>query len=229
MATMGATMPVALHVVLAALAASAPAEGRVVDEVVAVVRAIGGEPRVVTLSRLTEEARIVMISRGATEAALRPLDGPALGATLDWLVDQLLLSDEAARLKVFEVDRSEAQAELQRFKKQFSRPDGYAAFLAAHDISEDDVVAVLRRMLRVQRYLDSRVAGAARARVSDAEVEAAVRERRGELGSLPPAQAREAARARLAQERIQAEVKALLSNLRRRSEVRVLVTFGPGH
>ncbi len=222
-------MPVALHLALAALAAAAPAEGHLVDEVVAVVRTIGGEPRVVTLSRLTEEARIVMISRGATEAALRPLDGPALGATLDWLVDQLLLSDEAARLKVFEVDRSEAQAELQRFKKQFSRPDGYADFLAANDVSEDDVVGVLRRMLRVQRYLDSRVAGAARARVSDADVEEALRERGGELGSLPPAQAREAVRARLAQERIHAKVKELVSDLRRRSEVRVLVTFGPGH
>ncbi len=225
---MGAVMPVALHLALAALAASAPAEGQVVDEVVAVVRAAGGEPRVVTLSRLTEEARIVMISRGATEAALRPLDGPALGATLDWLVDQLLLSDEAARLKVFEVERTEAQAELERFKKRFSRPEAYAAFLAANDISEDDVVAVLRRMLRVQRYLDSRVAGAARARVSDAEVEAAWRERRAELGGLPPAQAREAVRSRLTEERIHADVKALLSDLRRRSEVRVLVAFGPG-
>ena len=221
-------MPVALHLALAALAAAAPAEGQVVDEVVAVVRAAGGEPRVVTLSRLTEEARIVMISRGATEAALRPLDGPALAATLDWLVDQLLLSDEAARLKVFEVDRGQAQAELQRFKKQFSRPEGYAAFLAANDLSEDDVLAVLRRMLRVQRYLDNRVAGAARARVSDAELEAALRERSGELGGLPPAQAREAVRARLAGERIRADVKALLADLRRRSEVRVLMAFGPG-
>jgi hypothetical protein len=35
-------------------------------------------------------------------------------------------------------------------------------------------------------------------------------------------------RARLAEERIRADVKALLSDLRRRSEVRVLATFGAG-
>lgn len=219
-------MPVALHVALAALAASPPGEGQVVEEVVAVVRAAGGEPRVVTLTRLTEEARIVMISRGATEAAQRPLDGPALKATLDWLVDQLLLSEEAARLKVFEVERTEAQAELERFKKRFSRPEAYTAFLAANDISEDDVVGVLRRMVRVQRYLDSRVAGTARPRVSDGDVEAAWRDRRAEFGGLPLAQAREAVRARLAEERIRADVKTLLSDLRRRSEVRLLATFG---
>ncbi|HET6922144.1 MAG TPA: hypothetical protein VFI16_03240 [Anaeromyxobacteraceae bacterium] len=213
---------------LALLGAAPSAEGRVVEEVVAVIRAAGAEPRVVTLTKLTEEARIVMISRGAIEAALRPLDGAALKATLDWYVDQTLLSEEAARLKVFEVERGEARAELDRFTRRFARLEEYAAFLAASDISEEDVLAVLRRMLRVQRYLDSRVAGAARARVSDAEVEAAWRRRRAEFGGLPLAQAREAVRARLAEERIPADVKALLSDLRQRSEVRVLATFGAG-
>jgi hypothetical protein len=220
-------MPVPLLLALAALA-SPSGEGRVVEEVVAVIRAAGGEPRVVTLTKLTEEARIVMISRGATEAASRPLDGPALKATLDWYVDQMLLSEEAARLDVFEVDRGEARAELDRFRKRFARPEEYAAFLAESDISEEDVLAALRRMLRVQRYLDSRMATAARARVSDAEVEAAWRERKAEFGGLPLAQVRDAVRARLAEERLRTEVKALLSDLRRRSEVRVLATFGAG-
>lgn len=225
---MTAMAPLPLLLALAPLAAAPSGEGRVVEEVVAVIRAAGAEPRVVTLTKLTEEARIVMISRGATEAALRPLDGPALKATLDWYVDQTLLSEEAARLKVFEVERAEAQAELDRFTKRFARAEEYAAFLAASDISEEDVLAVLRRMLRVQRYLDSRVAGAARARISDAEVEAAWRERRAEFGGLPLAQVREAVRARLAEERIRVDVKALLSDLRQRSEVRVLATFGAG-
>ena len=220
-------MPIRLLVALAALA-SPPGEGQVVEEVVAVIRAAGGEPRVVTLTKLTEEARIVMISRGATEAASRPLDGPALKATLDWYVDQTLLSAEAARLDVFEVERGEARAELDRFQKRFARPEEYAAFLSQNDISEEDVLAVLQRMLRVQRYLDSRVATAARARVSDAEVEAAWRERKAEFGGLPLAQVRDAVRARLAEERVRADVKVLLSDLRRRSEVRVLAAFGAG-
>ncbi|HYQ80789.1 MAG TPA: hypothetical protein VEP68_04770 [Anaeromyxobacteraceae bacterium] len=220
--------PLPLLIALAATPAAAPAEGKVVEEVVAVIRPAGGESRVVTLSKLTEEARIVLISRGATEAALRPLDGPALKATLDWYVDQTLLSEEAARLQVAEVESGEARAELGRFRGRFARPEDYAAFLARNDMSDEDVLAVLSRMLRVQRYLDSRVATAARARVSDADVEAAWKERRAEFGNLPLAQVREAVRARLAEERIQAEVKSLLADLRRRAEIRVLVTFGAG-
>ncbi len=220
--------PLPLLIALAATPAAAPAEGNMVEEVVAVIRPAGGESRVVTLSKLIEEARIVLISRGATEAALRPLDGPALKATLDWYVDQTLLSEEAARLQVAEVEPGEARAELGRFRGRFARPEDYATFLARNDMSDEDVLAVLTRMLRVQRYLDSRVATAARARVSDADVEAAWKERRAEFGNLPLAQAREAVRARLAEERIQAEVKSLLADLRRRAEIRVLVTFGAG-
>lgn len=219
--------PLPLLLALAAPGA-APPEGRLVEEVVAVIRPAGGQPTVVTLSKLTEEARIVMISRGATEAALRPLDGPALKATLDWYVDQTLLSEEATRLAVFEVEPGESRAELERFRKRFARPEDFATFLAANGLSEGEVLAVLRRILRVQRYLDSRMATAARARVSDAEVEAAWKERQAELGGLPLAQVREALRSRLAEERVRAEVKALLADLRKRGEVRVLVTFGAG-
>ncbi|HEU4385120.1 MAG TPA: hypothetical protein VFR85_16670 [Anaeromyxobacteraceae bacterium] len=219
--------PLALLLALAA-AAPPPGEGRVVEEVVAVIRPAGGEARVVTLTKLTEEARIVLVSRGATEAALRPLDAPALRATLDWYVDQVLLSEEAARLGVFEVDPAEGRAELERFKRRFGRPEDYAAFLAGNGISEEDVLAALRRMQRVQRYLDRRMATSARARVTDAEVEAAWKERQAELGGAPLSQVRDALRARLAEERVRAEVKSLLADLRRRGEVRVLVELGAG-
>ena len=220
--------PLPLLVALAAAASPPSGDGHVVEEVVAVIRPAGAEPRVVSLTKLTEEARIVMISRGATDAALRPLDGPALKATLDWYVDQVLLSEEAARFGAFDVDPAEARAELERFKKRFARPEDYTAFLARYGISEEDVLAVLRRMQRVQRYLDKRMATSARARVTDAEVEAAWRERQAELGGAPLAQVREVLRARLAEERVRAEVRSLLADLRRRGEVRVLVNFGAG-
>ncbi len=217
-----------LPLLVALVAGAASAQGQVVEEVVAVIRPAGAESRVVTLTKLTEEARIVLISRGASEAALRPLDGPALKATLDWYVDQTLLSEEATRLGVFEVEPGEARTELERFKKRFARPEDYAAFLSANGMSEEDVLSVLRRMLRVQRYLDNRVATAARSRVSDAEVEAAWKARQAEFGGLPLSQVREAVRARLVEERVQSEVKSLVSDLRRRGEVKVLVTFGAG-
>src|ERR1700694_1204749 len=79
-------------------------EGTEVERVVAVVRAPGSsEATVITLTRLEAEARVALTTRGASLAATQPLDGPALRAGLDWLVDEVLLAAEAARLQVFEV------------------------------------------------------------------------------------------------------------------------------
>ena len=94
-----------------------PARGQpaLVEEVVAVVRGPGApKARIVTLTRLEEEARIALVSRGAIGAAVAPLDRAALRAALVWLVDQTLLGDEAARLQVFEVEQADLDAEVQR-------------------------------------------------------------------------------------------------------------------
>ncbi len=223
-----ATVPTgpAIFLLGAALAAPQPASGdggpgRVVEEVVAVVRPpASSQTRVVTLTRLAEEARIALVSRGATEAAFAPLDGPALRAGLDWVVDQIILGDEAARLGVFEVDRSEGLAELRRFRSRFEDPARYQAFLEKLDLAEEELLAVLRRMLRVQRYLDSRVSRAAR--VPDADVEAFYREHAEQLGGRPLADVREAVRAHLAGKRAEAQVQSFVADLRARAEVRVL-------
>src|SRR5512144_3294745 len=74
---------------------------RIVEQVVAVVRTPAStQPRVITLTRLEEETRIALISRGATGAADAELDAPALRAGLEWLVDQTLLLEEVIRLQV---------------------------------------------------------------------------------------------------------------------------------
>ncbi len=209
---------------------SAGGEGRVVEEVVAVIRSpVSGQTHVVTLTKLQEEARIALVSRGALAAAAMPLDGAALRAALEWLIDQTVLIDEVNRLQVIDVDRAEVLAERDRFRARFSRPEDYRAFLSRLDLSEEDLIVVLRRMVRVQRYVDSRVSRAGRIR--DADVEAYLREHvgRGEAATAPggePAAVREAIRAHLAEQRVKAEVKALLSDLRGRSEIRVLVRVG---
>jgi hypothetical protein len=210
------------------LGAASPAGGRdpgIVEQVVAVVRTPASpRPRVITLTRLEEEARIALISRRATRAAHGELDLPALRAGLEWLIDQTLLLDEVVRLQVFEVDRAEALEELRRFQARFAAPGDYRAFLARWDITEEELLVVLRRMLRVQRYLESRVSGAARVR--EADVDRFLREQGTEARAGE--RARGEARARLSQERTQREVKALLADLRSRATVRVLETFDGG-
>jgi hypothetical protein len=193
--------------------------GEVVEEVVAVVRPPGGEARIITLTKLVEEGRIALVARGGLEAAFRPLDAETLRASLEWTIDQLLLLDEATRLKVFEVDRADALASLARFKEVFPRPEDYRAFLHDLDVTEEELLSTLRRTLRVRRYLESRLG---RLRATDAEAESWYRRHPGAFGGQPFAAVKDTARARAVDERVDAETRALLRELRSRSDIRVL-------
>lgn len=209
-------MPAALLAALAVSAALAPGE-QVVEEIVAVVRnPPAAPPRLVTLTKLTEEARIALVSRGATGAATGALDPEALRAALDWLLGQMLVADEAARLEIAEVGREDVAAELRRFRERFGADAEYARFLAANDLTEDELEATLARTLRVQRYVVSRIGRSAT--VTDDEVDRFLRDR----GAPAVGAAREEVRAQLADERARAQVKELLGELRARADVRIL-------
>jgi hypothetical protein len=208
---------------LLARALEPPQEGRVVDEVVAVVATRGQEARIVTLTQVSEEGRIALVARGGIEAAFAPLDGAVLRASLDWYVDQLLLYEEAVRLQVFEVDREAAQAELSRFRSAFRNPRDYKAFLYQIDATEEDLASVLRRMLRVRRYLESRLG---RLRPSPREIEAWYAANPGEYGGRPLAEVTDEIAARLSAGRAATETRALLADLRSRADVRILVDLG---
>jgi hypothetical protein len=209
---------------LVALALAAPAGGGVVEEVVAVVRSPPSAPaRVVTRTKLVEEARIALVSRGAVAAATGPLDRAALRAALEWLLDQMLLSDEAAKLRLDEVDGEEVRAELRRFQGRFATLAAYEEFLERSELAEGELVATLARMLRVERYVRGRIGRGAR--VGDDEVDRWLRER-GAAGAPPVA--RDAARDQLVEERAAAQVRQLLSELRSRADVRVLGTLREG-
>jgi len=207
----------------AAHLADEPARERVVEEVVAVVRnPPRAPPRIVTMTKLIEEARVALVSRGATAAATGPLDQAALRAALDWLVDQMLVADEAARLRIDEVPREDVLAELRRFRGRFGAPAEYERFLAASELSEDELLVTLARMVRVQRYLESRVGAAAR--VGEDDVDRWLRERGAPATAGRPE--REAARAQLVEERARAQVKELLAELRGRADVRLVDRAG---
>jgi hypothetical protein len=213
----------ALLLPLAAGVPDPPDGGRVVDQVVAVVATRGREARVVTLTKVVEEGRIALVSRGGIEAAFAPLDGDVLRASLDWYVDQLLLHEEAVRLQVFEVDRAAAQSELARFKGEFASPAGFKAFLHEIAATEEDLTAILRRSLRVRRYLESRLG---RLGPSKGEVEAWYAAHQDEYAGRPLSEVSDGIAARLASARADAETKALLADLRGRADIRVLVDLG---
>ncbi len=208
---------------LAAGATDVPAGGRVVDSVVAVVATRGREARVVTLSKVTEEGRIALVSRGGMAAASAVLDGAVLRASLDWYVDQLLLHEEAVRLQVFEVDRDAAVAELARFKARFATPREFKAFLFEIDATEEELTSTLRRSLRVRKYLESRLG---RLGPDPREIEAWYRAHPSEYEGRSLPEVTEEIGARLSATRADAETKALLADLRRRADIRILIDLG---
>jgi hypothetical protein len=208
---------------LAVGGADAPDGGSVVDEVVAVVATRGREAHVITRSKVAEEGRIALVSRGGIEAATGTLDGAVLRASLDWYVDQLLLHEEATRLQVFEVDRADAVAELARFKAEFRSPQDFKTFLYVIDATEEELLAILRRSLRVRKYLESRLG---RVRPSPREIEAWYAAHVAEYGGRPLAEVTDEISARLASGRADSETKALLADLRSRADIRILVDLG---
>jgi len=193
-------------------------DAAVVEQIVAVVRnPAGSPPRPITLTRLVEEARVALVGQGATDAANAPLDPPALRAALRWLVDQWLVSEEAARLGVDELSRDELEAAVRRFRERFAEPAAFQRFLAAADLAEEELAVILARGLKVEHYLEGRVGRAAR--VGDEELARALASA-GPSADAPGA--REALRARLRDEKAAAQVRQILVDLRGRADVRVL-------
>lgn len=206
-----------------ALAAQPPtAPGRVIEVVVATVQASPIRPvRPITLTRLREEARIALVARGGVDAAFGALDAAALSASLEWLIDQTLVAEEADRLLVAEVGRDEMEAELRRFRGRFESPADYERFLRANDLAEEELLVTLGRTLRVQRFVEGRVGQAVK--VTEADIDDYLRVRGVANG---PSVAREAVRAHLSEQRLAGEVKKIVADLRGRATVRVLVPPG---
>jgi hypothetical protein len=120
-----------------------------------VVAVVGKQ--VVTLSQLRKDARVSLANHGEVAAAFQPLDDQALGGALDYLINQELVAGEARRLEVFEVSQAEIDAEQRSLEHRFHWPETLNAFLTRFSISEEELQAMLRRGLRARHYIDHRL------------------------------------------------------------------------
>ncbi len=126
--------------------------GELVDAVVAVVGR-----RIVTLSQLRTEARLSLAEHGAVEEADGQLGDELLAATLDLVIGEDLVEEEASRLQIFDVPMAETQAALEALSARFPSQAAFQAFLARHGIRAEAARAILRRGLRAQRYIENRL------------------------------------------------------------------------
>jgi hypothetical protein len=131
--------------------AQAP-EGRVIDEVVAVI-----EGQVLTRSELEFETRVEFIQRGAVQAAFEPLDEETLRAGLEQAINVRLQVLSADRLEALPAELEEVEARLARFRDRFEREQAFRGFLARWGADVKLLTEVLGRQVRAGRILDSRI------------------------------------------------------------------------
>jgi len=197
--------------------ASAEAEGRIIDRVVAII-----EGQVLSLSELEFEARVALIQRGGMQAAEAPLDEETLRGALELSISQRLQVLGAERLQAYPVERAEVDARVAAFRAKFPAEAAFEAFLARHDTDVEQLTAVLERSLRAERILDSRIR--LRAQVDEAEVRRHYEQNAADFpGSYEAARA--AVRARLVRERYSALAAAELAQVRANAQVRRVAPF----
>jgi hypothetical protein len=199
------------------------AQGEVIDRIVAVVQGVE-DGKVITRSDLEFEAAVALIlQRGAMRASDRPLDDEALRAALDYAIAQRLLTAEAERVSAFQLEDGEVEDAVRAFEQRFDSPAAVQRFLDRHDMDRPGLREVLRRSLRADRVLETRVR--LRAQVTEAEVRRYYDQHQQELpGTFE--ELRPALREKLLRERYAQQVAVEVAQLRKRADVRLIAPPG---
>ena len=197
---------------LGAFLGAAPAAGRVLDRVVALV-----DGRVLSWSQLNFEARVMLIDRGGVEAATAPLDAATLQNALDLAIAQRAATAEADKLNAYPVEPAEIDQRLRTFESRFPSPAAFQAFLKAHDADRAALAEVLARALRTEKFVEGRVR--LRSQVPESEVRKAWE---ADRGGRSWEEARGPLRERLQRERAFVLAREALGQLRSSIPVRII-------
>jgi hypothetical protein len=196
---------------------SGPTDGGATEKVIdRAVAAVDG--KVITLSQLDFEARVLLVSAGGTLAAFAPLPPETLARSLEAIIDERLAVYEADKLDAFALEPGELEKIVEGFKERFVPASRFQEFLAAHEATDISVGHVLRRHLRAARVLESKFR--LKAQLSEAEARR-IAAARDDLKSLPP----ETARQVLFTERFKALVQKELADAKKTIDVRKLGPF----
>ena len=174
--------------------------------------------RVLTLSELRFEARVLLIHGGGVEAAFRELDHTTLRSVLDSVIGQRLEIAEADKLKAYPLEEGEVDRAIDRFGLRLGGPAGLEAFLKANDADLSTLALVLSRMLRTERVFEGKLK--LKAQVSEAEARNLQSERADLQGLALPV-----LRQKLYNERFKSLAAAELAQVRKASSVRLLGPF----
>lgn len=191
-------------------------EGVLVDEVVAVVNR-----QVITRSEIIQEAELILAEREGEHGQTRQLTGAFLNKIRELLINQRVLLDEALRIGLPLVTGAEVEKLLRGFRLHFSSEEAYTRFLLEHDLTEEDIGDALARHLRVERIKEKKLRSMPE--VDDEAVRRYYDRHRLELGGKPLKLVAEAIRLKLITETRDKALTRWVWELRKRSEVRILV------
>ncbi len=205
--------------VLALLAAPALAQASagasvLADEVVAVV-----DTQAILLSELEVEARLERAIDEGGGTLQMPLSQAELKAALSALIDRLVVYEQAERLQVFPLGAREVAAALTALREQLGARE-LDRFVAAFDVDDATLAAIVGRNVRVQRYLEGRFRLASRPR--EAAVRAYYGAHHDEFEGRSFAGAAPEIRARLARRKFERLSRAFVQDVRQRARVRLL-------
>ncbi len=203
----------------AAQAAGEPVD--LVDEVVAVVNR-----QVITRSEVWEEAILILIDRQG-EAGLRHQITPAfLKKVLDMLINQRVLLDEARRIGLPQVTDRERGQLLAGFRRRFTGREAWTRFLLEHGMTEDSVGDALVRYYRIERLKENKLR--VMPEVTDDQVRGYYEKHRLDFGGASYGDVAGAIRLRLSRQQRESELARWISELGKRSQVKVLVDMAAG-
>ncbi len=197
-------------------AATLGSQAILVDEVVAMVNR-----QAITRSEVWQEAVLLSVQRPGGFSLRVEVTAELFGETLEMLLNQRVLLDEAQRLGLPTVTEQEKDQLLQGFRKRFPDTERYTQFLLEHDLNEDIVSEVLVRHWRVEVLRDKKLRTLSEIR------EEAIKEyyiaNRKKLGNASFRLVREAIRLKLLTQEREKMLASWLLDLRKRSDIKVLV------
>lgn len=184
------------------------------DEVVAIV-----EKHAILRSDLDLDARLARARREGAGALAQVPSREALAESLRHLVDAQLVLTEADRLQVFTVTQDEVEKAVAELRTSIG-PKAYDQFLNDHQIDDITIQEVVRRDLRVRRYLDGRFRLAARPQ--DADIDRYFERHQEEFKGKRKEDVVDIIRERVSRARFDHLTTSFVADVRKRASMRVL-------
>lgn len=191
-----------------------PAHAVTVDRIAAVV-----DRQVLTVSEVTQMVEIRFFPR------LAPSEDEHRREVLDALIAQALRYRDVERFGAQDISRDAIEARLLEIQRRFASEAELDAALARAELSRDEVLALVKRQLQVEAYIQERFAPLVF--VTNEEIEAYYqdtwsRQRRERGLPVPPlADVRDEVRTAVRSSRLQEEIEQWTAQLRARANVDV--------